>query len=106
MNPYLVAAIAVGVAAGGGYMKGRVDGRSLEAAAQISATAALQAELDAAAENLNRVNAALFAARQARELIALEIEDEARADPASVGRIPSPDSLRRLKARWGAASGP
>jgi hypothetical protein len=88
------------------YAKGRTDGRTLERAGQIEATAALQARVDDATENLARMNAALRAARAARALNAMEIEDEARADPAAVDRLPSPDSLRRLRARWGAPAAP
>jgi len=102
----LAACLAIAGAVGGAYVKGRADGAALTRAEQIEATAALQARIDEAAENLARVNAALLAARAARHQTAREIEDETRADPAAADRRPSPDSLRRLERRWGASPAP
>lgn len=104
MRRWLIGALAMGALAAGAYVKGRGDGRALEAAAQAQAVAALQARLFDTAEQSSRRAAEVAALVAAQELAAMEAEDGARND-VSVG-VPGPDSLRRLRARWGAPAAP
>lgn len=76
-------------------------GAARELAKAEAARAALELELDGAAEELRSAEEKIAAYREAQEILSREIEDEARADPGAVDRVPSPDSLRRLQARWG-----
>ena len=95
--PYL-AVLALAVAVWWhGYDVGR-DAERLEQAEQIKALESRLADVSKA----NRDAATkLEAARRAQEYLAMELEDEARNDPAAGSRIPSPDSVRRLERRWG-----
>lgn len=96
--PY-VAALAV--AAGiwwHGYSTGRQAER-LDSIAQIEALQTRLADVSAA----NRAAAAEIEARRiAQQTLRMELEDEARKDPAAASRVPAPDSLRRLERRWAA----
>jgi len=69
---------------------------------EAAARAALEVRLAAVSAQAHALAQALEAARAARAGRVEALEDEARTDPAAIGRVPSPDSLRRLKARWGA----
>ncbi|MCA2014461.1 hypothetical protein LCM17_23450 [Cereibacter sphaeroides] len=75
---------------------------SRAAAALATAQAAQQAELIEAAEALSRREYELRLAHDALTARALEHEDAARADPDPC-RLPDPDSLQRLRARWGSS---
>ena len=68
---------------------------------QAAARASLEADLAAVAAMAREAARKLQAAQDARAPQVQELEDEARADPSAAGRVPSADSLRRLKARWG-----
>jgi hypothetical protein len=96
LAPYL-AVLALAVA---GWWHGYSTGRDAERLAQIERIADLESDL-AQVSAANRAAAAqIEAMRAAQAAIAREIEDEARNDPDAVHRIPSGDSLLRLKRRW------
>lgn len=75
---------------------------SRAAAALATMQAAQQAELIEAAESLSRREYDLRLAHDALAARAQEHEDAARADPDPC-RLPDPDSLQRLRARWDSA---
>lgn len=104
LAPYVIgAALAVGLI-GGIWWHGHSTGRQAERLDNMSQIAALESRL-ADVSAANRAAAAELEARRiAQATLAQEIEDEARKDPDAVRRVPSPDSLRRLERRWGAAN--
>ncbi|MDK3017633.1 hypothetical protein [Pseudodonghicola flavimaris] len=69
---------------------------------EVAARAALEARLAGVSSRARAAALALQEAQAARAGRVEELEDEASADPAAAGRMPSADSLRRLRARWGA----
>jgi hypothetical protein len=93
------AAIVVAVAAsltGGAYVKGRIDGGRIADAAHAAAVAQLQRDLFRAADAASELGAALLASQAGNEILSLEFENNARADPDADTRRPDPDSLREL----------
>ncbi|WP_068305265.1 hypothetical protein [Pararhodobacter sp. CCB-MM2] len=76
---------------------------SRAAAALATLQAAQQAELIDAGDALSRREYELRQAHDALAVRAMEHEDDARADPDPC-RLPSADSLQRLRTRWGAAT--
>ena len=82
-----------------GYARG-------EAAAEtrhLAEVAQMQEKLDQGAVEQQRLAADLESYKDAQRMLALEVEDEARNDPLAGGRVPTDDSVRRLKRRWQAA---
>jgi hypothetical protein len=101
-------AIAFGAALAflaGSHLWAYRSGVSAERVAQAEDRAKLQDDLFAAAERHSRAAAELALLRADRETLAMEFEDNARADPAAADRRPSPDSLRRLETLWQGARG-
>jgi hypothetical protein len=68
---------------------------------QAAITRMVQERLDAVVAVTAKQSADLENYRDAQRILVMGLEDEIRADPAAVNRVPSPDSLRRLKRRWG-----
>lgn len=97
----LAACVAVMAAYGLGRVEGARVGVAREVARQRAAVERLQADYDAAADRVTELSAEIEDWREASRKLSLEIEDEARADPEAAGRVPGPDSLRRLERRWG-----
>lgn len=86
------------------YGIGRSHGSQAAEARQARDVAALEGRLAVTTQALNAAAARIEAERQTLDTLALELEDEARRD--GIDRTPGPDSLRRIKAGWGAAGGP
>lgn len=76
------------------------QGKGAEAARHEAARQALQADLFDLADRHSALAADLAEARAAQDTLLTEFEDDARRDPGSADRRPSPDSLRRLEALW------
>ena len=103
LRAYLIIALcaAVPLAYGYGRWVGVGVGAERQLARQAAATARLQGDYDAAARKVAALSAEIEGWREASRKLSMEIEDEARADPAASGRVPSADSVRRLTRRWG-----
>lgn len=76
------------------------------ATARQEARAAAQAadltnDLAKVSERARRLQGELTAAQEARAALVEALEHEAASDPAAALRVPSDDSLRRLRRRWG-----
>lgn len=102
---YLAGALALALVASHGwaYVQGRGNGKAAVAAAYEAQRAKLQARLDLVSAEARRAAIEIQDWREAQRKVADDLETEARADPLAPGRVPSADSLRRLKARWGEA---
>ena len=97
LAPYLaVLAIAVAV-----WWHGYGVGRDAERLEQVAEIEALESRLADVSKANREAAAELEAARIAQDLLAMELEDEARNDPAAAGRKPTAESVRRLERRWG-----
>ena len=93
---------ALPLAYGWGRVQGARVGAERELGRQRAAVERLQASYDRAARDVAAMSAEIEGWREASRKLSMEIEDEVRADPAAPGRVPQPDSLRRLARRWGA----
>lgn len=105
LKVYAIAGTICLILIGWAGVKGYRLGEAAEAARWIEARAKLQEDLFNLADRHSEAAAELELLRADRETLAMEFEDEARSDPSSVDRRPSPDSLRRLESLWRTARG-
>lgn len=79
-------------------------GAAAEVARQQAATERLQGRFDAAAAQVADLSAKIEAYREASRKIGMEVENEFRADPGAVNRVPTDADRVRLR-RWWAGQG-
>jgi signal transduction histidine kinase len=92
MNPYAVLALiaALSAAAGGIYIKGRVDGAAVVQARLVAAQ-------EAAREATAKLEASRLIAQAERDRLARELEDMANEEPVSVPDALPASRVRRLR---------
>lgn len=102
MRAYLALGVVLAVLAAYalGHHQGYQGGAQAEVARQAAALQRLQRDLDQAYVVTRRQSAELEGNRNAMAQLTIELEDEARRDPLAAGRVPSADSLQRLRRLW------
>lgn len=98
---YSTGALVLLLSHGAFYGYGRLDGGRAVEARHAAAQTRAQRALFRAAEEVSQRALELESALDAQRTRAMEVEDEARANPDPC-RIPAADSLRRLQRRWAA----
>lgn len=102
LRAYLLLALvaAVPLAYGAGRWRGYQRGVAAEVVAQAKEAESLRGRLAVAELAVDAKAAEIAAWEEAQRMLAREIEDEVQADPGASRRVPSADSLLRLRRRW------